>query len=409
MLNIVTRLLAQVSNDIQNLVNGDLFNQDESFQSEWTTLCDQFRDLILHIKPKVTVSHESDHATEVIDIISDDDEPSQPGTPRKRPGGNDQAQSPAQRQRTSQSPHAQHRVIQTSPTGMKRESGLGLMQAPPLPNRPMPNSRRNPFTGTPFQTVEHLGKGFTTLTEIGKTILSNVRPGLPGLVNIKTYNDLCLQSVTPWRFPLEIFINQTLRMLRQQFENILKKRLGVYEQTQLYRAAGTYLENFLDSHITEQRKSLNELFELETYRSFTVNRAAIVENKENELRNLQQIRRSVRARAFVDKQIRLGQKKRLPVEWSIEEKNKEMSKRAAEIKDEQLGPDPLNLELGVAAYVRGYYITAALRFVDSVCLSVHGKLFRDIGRTIFYHLETELGIAGSADGNFSLPSLTTYR
>jgi hypothetical protein len=87
----------------------------------------------------------------------------------------------------------------------------------------------------------------------------------------------------------------------------------------------------------------------------------------------------------------------------MEERSKEMNKRAAEIKDEQLGPDPFKLELEVAAYVRGYYMTAALRFVDSVCLSVHGKLFRSISQSIFYYLETQLGIAGSLDGKTSLP------
>lgn len=410
MLNIVTRLLAQVSNDIQNLVNGDLFGLATSFQNDWTTLCDQFRDLILHIKPKVTVSHESDHATEVIDIISDDDEPSQPSTPsRKRPSGNEQAQlqSPSQRQRTSQSPHPQHRVIQTPPTGLKRENGLMQAPPPPLLGRSTA-SRRSQFAGTAWQSVENLGKGFTNLAEISRTILSTTRPGLPGLVNPKTYNDLCLQSVASWKFPLDIFINQTLRMLRQQLENILKKRLGVYEQTQLYHAAGTYLHKFLDDHMEEQRKCLNELFELETYRSFTVNRAAIFENQASELRNLQQIRRTVRARAFVEKQIRLGQKKRLLMEMTMDERNKEMSKRASEIKDEQLGPDPFKLELEVAAYVRGYYMTAALRFVDGVCLNVHGNLFRKISQSIFYHLETELGIAGSADGMIT-PVLTISR
>jgi hypothetical protein len=244
------------------------------------------------------------------------------------------------------------------------------MQAPPLR---LPASNRNQFAGTPFQSVENLGKGFTNLTEISKTILSNTRPGLPGLVNIKTYNDLCLQSVASWKFPLEIFINETLRMLRQQLENILKKRLGVYEQTQLYRTAGTYLQKFLDGHMEEQRKCLKELIELETYRSFTINRAAILENNANELRNLQQIRRSVRARAFVEKQIRLGQKKRL-TDMTMEERSKEMNKRAAEIKDEQLGPDPFKLEL-----------------------------FRSISQSIFYYLETQLGIAGSLDGKTSLP------
>jgi len=402
-MNIITRLLAQISNDIQNLANGGLYSNEESFQSNWTTLCHQFRDLILHIKPRVTVTHESDHAAEVIDLMSDDEQLSQPSTPRHKRPSDEQIQSPTpQRPRfsQSQSPHSQQsRVVHTPQTGIKREHGL--MQAPPVPS-PLgrSNNRRGQtfFASTPFYSVENLGKGFTTLTDISKTILSDLRPGLPGIVDTKTYNDLCLQAVAPWKLPLEIFIDETRRLLRYQLGNILKKRLGVYEQTQLYRAAATYLDKFLDNHVAEQRKSLNELRELENYRLFTINDTAVSENRASELRALQQTRRSVRARAFVEKQIRLGQKKRLPADMSIEDKNKEMAKRVADVKDEQLGPDPMDKELGVAAYVRGYYITAALRFVDSVCLSMNGNLFRKIGKSIFYYLETELGIVGSADG-----------
>jgi hypothetical protein len=36
--------------------------------------------------------------------------------------------------------------------------------------------------------------------KIGKTILSTTRPGLPRLVNPKTYNDLCLQSICRFTF-----------------------------------------------------------------------------------------------------------------------------------------------------------------------------------------------------------------
>jgi hypothetical protein len=100
---------------------------------------------------------------------------------------------------------------------MKRENGL--TQVPPLPGR-LPASNRNQFAGTPFRSIENLGKGVTNLTEISKIILSHTQPGLPRLANIKTYNDLCLQSVALWIFPLEIFINETLCMLHQQLENI---------------------------------------------------------------------------------------------------------------------------------------------------------------------------------------------
>jgi hypothetical protein len=73
----------------------------------------------------------------------------------------------------------------------------------------------------------------------------------------------------------------------------------------------------------EQRKCLKELFDLETYRSFTINRDRISENQATELLNLVQIRRSVRARAFVENQIKLGEKRRLLTEMTMEEQGDE--------------------------------------------------------------------------------------
>jgi hypothetical protein len=218
------------------------------------------------------------------------------------------------------------------------------------------------FTKVPFEKHTHLGKGFVDLAGIRTFIADHVRPGLPGLVNVQTYNEVCRLSVHPWNLPLEVFIDHTLSMLRVQLDAILRKNLGMYERTELFRAAQQHLYEFIDEHADEQRQSLKELYKLETYKSFTVNRASISEHEARELQNLKAARKNVRAKAFVERQIKMGQKKKLPAEMTFEERKKEIAKRAAEIKEEQLPKDPFQLELRVAAYVRGYYTTAAFRF-----------------------------------------------
>ena len=62
------------------------------------------------------------------------------------------------------------------------------------------------------------------------------------------------------------------------------------------------------------------------------------------------------------------------------------------IKDEELGEDPFKTEIEVAALVRGYYLTAADRFCDQICLTIHGRLFTQVYRDIFLYLEEKLGL-----------------
>ena len=48
--------------------------------------------------------------------------------------------------------------------------------------------------------------------------------------------------------------------------------------------------------------------------------------------------------------------------------------------------------MNIAAYVRGYYLTAAHRFVDSAALAVHSGLFHGIVEAIEAYLYESLGL-----------------
>jgi hypothetical protein len=403
--NVVMQHLAQFSSDVRSVMNGEAIElggeETASFQSPWADLADHFRDVVLFIKPRIVVKHESDNVIQnvVVDLISDDEE-SLPATPNRK------------RQRVSESPTpgpAPKRIIQTDQTGntVKRGETMQPPFQPPIQPQMQPPMARgpsrvstshNPFSHTPFARLALLGKGFVGLSDIRQYIAKHKSAGQPGLVHPKTQNELCLQSINPWSQVLEIFMAQTFSIVREQLLLILHKNLGIYEQTELYKAASELLGRFLDGFQREQETALRQLYEVENYKSFTINQTSIADHKAKELEALTLARRQVRARAVVDQQMRLDPKKKLPADLTKEERNKILNKRMAEVKDEQLGPDPFRLELDVAAYVRGYYMTAAFRFVDSVCLSVQAKFFREIRENILFHLEKELGITTPRDG-----------
>jgi hypothetical protein len=305
-----------------------------NFQSSWNDLCNTFRDVVLFIKPKITISDTSDTATpDVIEILSDDDDDDTMSVASFKKGikrANPFPDSPiAQRQRTISPsplrPSPRTNTIQTPSSGrsMKRENEP--MSAPPQPTR-RPNS--NPFAHTPFASLAHRGKGFIKLREIRQYIKMYTRPGTPLLVNDKAYNELCLQSVTVWNEVLEIFMDESFVALRNQLQDVLHKNLGVYEQTELYRESQRLLDKYLDELVQAQRQALTELYRLETYKFFTVHTASITSYKAKELQGLRSARKDHRAQVYVQKQIKTGQKKNISG-ISPEDRRKDLERRVS--------------------------------------------------------------------------------
>jgi hypothetical protein len=206
---------------------------------------------------------------------------------------------------------------------MKRENEP--MSAPPQPI-PRPNS--NPYAHTPFGSLAHRGKGFIKLREIRQYIKMYTRPGTPLLVNDKAYNELCLQSVTVWNEVLDIFMDETFLVLRNQLQDVLHKNLGVYEQTELYRESQRLLDKYLYDLEQAQRQALTELYRLETYKFFTVHTASITSYKAKELQGLRSARKDHRALVYVQKQIKTGQKKNVSG-ISPEDRRKDLERRVS--------------------------------------------------------------------------------
>ena len=407
--NIVMRNLAEFSNDVRCVMNGDSVGTTNNFQSEWKDLSNKFRDLILHIKPMITVAHPSDDLlpTEFVSLVSDDDDDngSMAASPVNRKHSTSFPTSHAKRQKQDSTPSPSLRgndIFSTphSDHSVKREN---RPIAKPTPQR---NTKlNNPFIRTPFEPFADAGRGFADLARIRNVISSHTRAGLGTLVDIKVYDQLCLESVRPWDGPLDVFVDETILRVREQLGDLLHKHLRKYEQTELYRAAQISVKEFVDTLEAEQRASTKDLYDLETYKFFTVNNESIAQMEVKELASLQAGRKDVRAKAFVKRQMRVDPKKRFPADMPKEERDRVMKKRVAEVKDDQLSGETMNNELQVATTVRAYYITAGLRFADSVCLNLNGKLFRNIRDRITFHLEEKLGIAGM-DGKYpkALPS-----
>lgn len=151
-------------------------------------------------------------------------------------------------------------------------------------------------------------------------------------------------------------------------------------------------------HAAEQRTTLDALYRLEAYKLFTINNSAFEIYKAEELKILQDARRKRRVTCYLATHARLNNKS-LPADTS---------RLVAGVTDAQLGPDPFENEIQLAAYVRGYYKTAGFRFADNVCQTIQGNLFRKVHVEILGLLEGCLNL-NEGDGTYSFQTqLTTY-
>lgn len=412
-LHVVLPDLSKFGTSMQNLLDGGTSGND--FQSKWAMLCEQFRDTILKMEPKIIITDPSDSVLpDVINIDDDDDDISMSdGLASGRKRMNDETPTPSEKkprhdESASSSLSAQNSGTNGSSntfpipqydggTGAPRMSGEnGLahrfgspnVKGSPVTKTPIveKNEAPNPFAG-----FLKAGKNSYKIGEIRNQIHKHRKMGVPATVNDQVRSEMCMQSVTPWDGPLDLMVDITLEMLQNHSEAILRDILTNWKQTQLFKQSLQHLKTLFNEFAEFYRAEADALYELETYKLFTVNSLAWEVYSQEQGEILQRARKAARAKAYVSRELAMRRRPQFRDEAA-------RRKAIAEVKDEQLGKDPFEKEIEVATYVRGYYKTAALRFVDSVCLSIHGKLFRGAKKRIFYYLEGKLGL-NTENGN----------
>jgi hypothetical protein len=416
-LPMVVQRLNVFSTDMLRMLNGG--STHNSFQSSFSKLCDQFRDCVVGMRPGIQTSHPLDKVKEVIEIDDDSDGTVETplvervlfATPRRKDDGSVNG-TPTNGSFGSGNgkKHARQEPGTPTPAKRPRATGMGFaqiddpsavntprvkkenddasmrsvqskMRAPSL--APSMASSSESRTNDPFADIlrQHKGKTNRSLAMIRKKIQEHAKAGLVGVVSPQVYTELCLSSVQSMNLPYERLLALTIDMLRQGAHCSLENAFDKYKSTQLFRQSYAHLKDLFDSLAEAQEEALAHLYELESENDFTVNKLAFDLYRQEEGAQIVKFRDVYRAKLAVEK---MGKT------FKNDEGRKNTEKEA--LKD--LPIDPFETELSVAAYVRGYYKTAALRFVESVCLSIQGKLFKNARKTLDFYLPLKLDIYG---------------
>ncbi|KAI0968106.1 dynamin family protein [Xylaria arbuscula] len=385
--------LPELPSNVEHEVKKSLFQflgrmktaiKDSEFSSEWNTLNNQFRDIIFKIKPTCRVKEPTAHTID----LSDADTEVSAVTPSRRPRPSDST--------IRSTPNKRFRPDYESPvTPVKQESfsgGNGVFRASSVISAELADINNGPFT-----SFRNLGRLAMDIRDIRTQVRKKQRPGMPrDLVPDEVRETMCLNAVKKWQGPLETYIDKTAELLEAVTNQALEESLGVLRRRLIFKECHSCLKEFIDRIVTDQRARLSEMFDSETYQMYTINEEAFTRYKAQELEQLRRARAIYRLKAVA--LIEWNYDIKTLKEMSEDERTKENRILAQNLP--KVGNDPFETEIEVAAFVRGYYNTAAARFVEGITMNVNSNLFRNIASTeLDAFMDEKLGLFGKAGPN----------
>lgn len=379
--------------------------KSQDFTSQWARIADEFRDRVVQMKPKYIVKDAGTRAASdgPIDLTADDDAASvysmasSPAAERqyRRPapgpggeGGADFFESPAAKRRRG--------VDGLKVEDLGSTAGVagsfpfsGGSPVTPRANRvgpPPPGAGPGPFTG---------GVRSKTLPQLRDLIRSHRRPGMPNTVPDEVKMALCMEAVHPWAEPLRVFLDRTMGLLRHQVKVSLDVALQTLTNRLIFKRSWALLQGFLAEQGRLVGERVGHVYRMEARQLYTADGETCARHQEAERKVLLRNRHHHRMKPL--RKTPEERERPLPA-WEAmtpEQRQKEELETQREMR--QLGKDPFETEIEVAAYVRGYYLTAAMRFVDSAHLNFTSCLFPEMVDCLSnLYLDEKLGLLGAA-------------
>lgn len=229
-----------------------------------------------------------------------------------------------------------------------------------------------------------------TLGQIRNLIRSEREAGKPGEVPYDVIEFLCMEAVKPWITPLNKFVDDTMLHLRRELKSSLDESFQQLKKRQVFRDAEQHMRAWLDTHKIRIFEQLNRNYKMETTKIYTMDDASFQRHRAHEAYMLKRMRHFYRWKHYNND--RTPEKIEDWDTMTADARRKEEERMQKE--QTKLGDDPYEVELGVASHVRGYYLTAAMRFIDIIAMHITSGLFPDLDADIDQYLEKNMGLMG---------------
>lgn len=346
--------------------------KSKAFSAEWGKIAETFKVRILDLKPRYRVMPDgfamqrdiSSGASDRESVFSVNNSPSM-SIKRQRPID---------------------LTADVTPSAQRRRGQNGVVK--------IEDANGSLFNNSPFTTPGGGGLGGNgrvqprTLGQIRNLIRSEREAGKPGEVPYDVIEYLCMEAVRPWGSPLHTFLKDTMKFLQTELKKSLSESFKELERRQIYRKAKDLTSEWLKMHEARIASQLERNHKLETTRIYTMDDESFQRHRALEGHMLRRNRHFLRLKQLNNDTTYT----KLP-DWNsltAEARRKEEQDMVKEAI--KLGDDPYEVEMGVASHVRGYYLTAAMRFIDLVAMHITSGLFPDLEKDIDQYLDKKMGL-----------------
>ncbi|PGH08223.1 hypothetical protein GX51_01377 [Blastomyces parvus] len=353
---ILSDKLNELNNAVHAHMNGTSPDSDYPLQKQWMKIAADFQQSLLVTRPTMkTIA--------VVEKFS--------SKPTSNPVGRSAFDDEGDCEITESRPSPNKRRAGTMEPdgGVKRQ-----VKSPMAQNAPCPS--QNPYSTGHFGRFKGPVKVFA-LEEIREISSETYASGVPGLANPYAVEEINKISVMHWEQPMKEFLTATYELMEAFLMGKLDAVFSSYQRTALYGKLREIIPNFLQSLKDPHLRAANEFYQVEQMKPFTMATAAFQSAQREALDLLKTKRRASRVMRFLENvEIMDGGRRVGP----------------SGISDAQMGEDEYVKEIEIMAVSRAYYEIASSRFVDTLCQSVHTKLFFKCDRELRSVIIKELGI-----------------
>ncbi|KAF1829164.1 interferon-induced GTP-binding protein Mx [Decorospora gaudefroyi] len=229
------------------------------------------------------------------------------------------------------------------------------------------------------------------LDKVTQYLAENSQSKIPGQVEPRVVDNMMLNTLKHWAQPLEQFFNTLEKQLRDQVKVAFEETFKKWQGSALYHNTWTIVEEMLTLNFHQQRTTMaDESLNDEKEGPYIFHDEIFQHEKETMLEHYHEHRCIARMKTYKKEKLQHAGK---ATSASDEEKLKRDPRIMAELERE-----PYEVEIGVVAQVTTYYMLAARRFHDAVCMRIESKFYKQLRTQLRDELENGLGLKDDKEG-----------
>ncbi|CAN9127666.1 unnamed protein product [Alternaria alternata] len=375
-----SRMISDVVLDFSQDVRGELEAEFpcKAWRNNWKALQKSFFDALASMKPTMSTRGDRD-ATVYMDVLG-----AQPGSSASKAiavdddgedegGDEDDAHFSTPMSSNPETPTKKRKLETPGPSPAKTPSRRGL-----------------PRSAAPGSELSEFRKNFP-LDQVTQHLAENSQSKVPGQIEPRVVDNMMLKTLEHWEKPLNNFFNMLEGQIANQIKALFHKHFSKYEGSTFYRTAWQIVDQMVSLNFNQQRTTMaDESLNDEREGPYIFHDEIFEHEKEAVLDCYRQHRFKARLNIYKrERHQRTGR--------AVTPQEEEKLKKDARVM-EVLNHEPYVVELSVVAQVTTYYMLAARRFHDAVCMRIESKFFKQLRTQLRDELENGLGLNDGSEG-----------